>query len=153
MKNKLITMKITGIIIAAASVLAVCSCGTTRTVASDLDTEINVGYGTVKKSELTYAVDKVNMKDAENGAYTDMYEYLRGRVAGVHVGPDNSITIRGINSINLSNEPLIMVNGTEMNDLSIINPADVKSVEVLKDGSAAIYGARGANGVILITLK
>ena len=67
------------------------------------------------------------------------------------VSTDNKILIRGVNSINSSSDPLILVDGVEMSDISSLNPADVKSVDVIKDGSSAIYGMRGANGVILIT--
>ena len=63
------------------------------------------------------------------------------------------IIIRGIGSINSSNDPMILVDGSEITDLSTINPNDVKSVDVLKDASSSIYGVRGANGVILITTK
>ena len=93
------------------------------------------------------------MRPNDAAVYTDMYEYLRGRVPGVAVGTDNSITIRGVNSINLSTEPLILLDGVAITDLSTINPMDVQSVDVLKDASSSIYGARGANGVILITTK
>jgi TonB-dependent SusC/RagA subfamily outer membrane receptor len=82
-----------------------------------------------------------------------MYEYLRGRVTGVYIGPDNSIRIRGNNSINSSNEPLILLDGVEITDLGAVSPNDVYSVDVLKDASSSIYGMRGANGVILITTK
>ena len=81
-----------------------------------------------------------------------MYDYLRGRVAGVEVSPNNSIRIRGTNSINSSTEPLIIVDGSEA-DLNSVSPYDVYSVSVLKDASSSIYGVRGANGVILITTK
>ena len=128
------------------------SCGTSTKVPVE-DEAVNVGYGRVKKSDLPYAVDKVKMNNKTTDAYTDMYDYLRGRVPGVNVGPDNSITIRGVNSINSSTEPLIILDGSPITDLSIINPKDVESVEVLKDASSSIYGVRGANGVILITSK
>ncbi len=85
--------------------------------------------------------------------YSNMYDYLRGRVPGVQVTSDNKILIRGVNSINLSTDPLIILDGSEINDLSVINPNDVDSVTVLKDGSASIYGVRGANGVIIITTR
>ena len=68
-------------------------------------------------------------------------------------GGTPSILIRGINSITSSTEPLILVDGVEVHDISYLNPRDVRSVDVLKDGSAAIYGSRGGNGVILLTLK
>lgn len=82
-----------------------------------------------------------------------MYDYLRGKVAGVEVRPDNTIFIRGHNSMYASTDPLILLDGTEITDLSIVNPYDVYSVDVLKDASSAIYGMKGANGVILITTK
>ena len=87
------------------------------------------------------------------GFFTNMYDYLRGKVAGVQVNPDNSIYIRGINSREASRAPLILLDGLEIEDLSTINPQDVYSVDVLKDASTAIYGLKGANGVILITTK
>ena len=130
-------------------------CGTTYR-ASDMggaDQEVNIGYGTTKRGDLPSSVATLDIQDREIDGYNNMYDYLRGRVPGVSVGPDNSITIRGKSSINLSNEPLIMVDGVEIEDLSIINPKDVKTVDVIKDGSSSIYGVRGANGVILITTK
>ena len=118
------------------------------------DSEVNIGYGTVKKGDLTTAVSSLNMeKDSQTKSYADMYEYLQGRVPGLQVAPDKRIIIRGIGSINSSNDPLILVDGSEITDLSTINPSDVKSVDVLKDASSSIYGVRGANGVILITTK
>ncbi|MBR1406358.1 MAG: TonB-dependent receptor plug domain-containing protein [Bacteroidales bacterium] len=118
---------------------------------------VNVGYGEVTQESLTYSVSSVDMSQIENGTYNTIYDYLEGRVPGVRViktgDSTASIQVRGINSINSSTEPLIIVDGTEVRDLSFINPRDVKSVDVLKDGSAAIYGSRGAGGVIIITLK
>ena len=69
------------------------------------------------------------------------------------VKPGGSIQIRGISSVNSSTEPLILVDGVEVRDLSNINPMDVESIDVLKDASASIYGVRGANGVIIVKLK
>ena len=77
---------------------------------------------------------------------------IQGRCAGVVVS-GNSIVIRGIGTITLSSEPLFVVDGVEMRDISHINPKEVKDIQILKDSAAAIYGSRGANGVILITLK
>lgn len=130
-----------------------CSCGAARgTNDTTQDNEVNIGYGTIDKDDLTYAVSTVKLNEQEN-TYTNMYEYLRGRVPGVVVGNDNSITIRGVNSLNSSSEPLILLDGTAITDLSIVNPHDVYSVDVLKDASSSIYGLRGSNGVILITTK
>ena len=131
-----------------------CSCGASSNSAykPDTDEQVNVGYGTTDKKDLTYAVSSVKVDEKEI-SYSNMYDYLRGRVPGVLIGPDNSITIRGNNSVNSSNEPLILLDGVEITDLSSVSPNDVYSVDVLKDASTAIYGMRGANGVILITTK
>jgi TonB-dependent Receptor Plug Domain. len=79
-----------------------------------------------------------------------MYDYLRGRVPGVQVTADNRIIIRGIGTNSGNTDPLILVDGVEVTDLSTIDPAYVKSVDVIKDGSSAIYGMQGGNGVIII---
>lgn len=135
--------------------LAVCSCGTAERipVENHLDDEVNTGYGTVKRRDLTLAIDKVSIKDTDVCSYDNLTDYLRGRVAGVEVSQDGRIRIRGINSLNSPTDPLIMCDGSECHDINTINPMDVQSVEVLKDASASIYGVRGANGVILITTK
>lgn len=131
------------------------ACATPNSVPapSPMDEEINVGYGTTTRKELGYAVGKVNVDPMAVSSYTSIAEYLRGRVAGLEVNPNGSIQIRGLNSINSSSDALIVVDGSIISDINTINPADVQSVEVLKDGSAAIYGSRGANGVVLITTK
>ncbi|MET3115684.1 TonB-linked SusC/RagA family outer membrane protein [Pedobacter sp. CG_S7] len=130
---------------------------------SDLNEVIVVGYGTVKKSDLTGSVDKVNMKDALKAPVRSFAEFLAGRVAGVQVsstdgqpGAGVNIVIRGNNSITQDNSPLYVIDGfpNENLDPNVINPEDIESIEVLKDASAtAIYGARGSNGVIIITTK
>nr|WP_226904833.1 TonB-dependent receptor [Pedobacter schmidteae] len=122
-----------------------------------------IGYGTVAKKDLTGAVGSVNMKDMQKAPVKSFDEALAGRVAGVQVAsndgqPGNSfnIVVRGQNSITQDNSPLYVVDGfpLENSNNNAINPADIESIEVLKDASAtAIYGARGANGVILITTK
>lgn len=118
---------------------------------------VNIGYGEVPQDNLTTAVSSVDMGQLERGVYNTIYDYLEGRVPGLQIIKNNggkpSILIRGINSINSSTEPLILVDGVEVQDISYLNPRDVRSVDVLKDASAAIYGSRGGNGVILITLK
>lgn len=137
----------------AGVLLFVSGCGPSLRVPRE-DTDVNIGYGTVKKSDLTTSVATLDMeRDTQTKSYSDMYEYLQGRVPGLQVTPDKRIIIRGIGSINSSTEPLILVDGAEVSDLSTINPHDVKTVDVLKDGSSSIYGVRGANGVILITTK
>ena len=116
---------------------------------------VNVGYGEVAKGDLTYAVGHVKNKD--NEVYNDIYDYFLAKVPGVRVEKTGNrgalIYIRGINSINSDNQPMYVVDGVAVDDISNINPYEVKSVDVLKDGSAAIYGVRGANGVIIINLK
>jgi len=152
---KYVAMRTVFSIIAGFSILCLFSqaCGSTANLpeTNEVDNQVNVGFGTTDKDDLTYSVSSVKMDDQHS--YPNMYEYLKGRVPGLQIGPDNSITIRGINSINSSTDPLILLDGTEINDLDAINPNDVYSVDVLKDASASIYGVRGANGVILITTK
>lgn len=115
--------------------------------------QINLGYGSVRSTMNTYAISQVKVTETEGHIYTNMIDYLRGRVAGLDITDDGKITIRGITSLNGPNDPLILVDGTEIQDITTINPMDVSKVDVMKDASASIYGSRGANGVILITLK
>ncbi len=120
-----------------------------------------IGYGTQQKSDLTGAVTSVNMEDLSNAAPSSLDEALQGRLAGVEImttdgapGSAASIRVRGSRSISASNEPLIVVDGVmdAVSDFSDIDPAEIKNVTVLKDASStAIYGSRGANGVILVT--
>lgn len=115
---------------------------------------VNVGYGYVKKKNLTSSVSKVSMDQVQVGSYTNIGEYLAGRVPGLVVqktGSGYKYTIRGATSIYASTDPLFIVDGMEVMDINYLNPRDVKSVEVLKDSSASIYGTRGACGVIIIT--
>lgn len=121
-----------------------------------------VGYGTVKKSDLTGSVGSVNGEELNTVAQTSVDQALQGRVAGVRITQTNaepgggfSVRIRGTNSITAGNEPLYVVDGLPgTNPLNSLNPSDVESIEVLKDASAtAIYGARGSNGVVIITTK
>lgn len=111
-----------------------------------------LGYGiTVSHETRTEAVSSVEMDDYSH--YKTIYEYLQGRVAGVLVVGDK-IYIRGFNSIYASMEPLFIVDGVAVEDISWISPRDVKRIDVLKDSAAcALYGSRGANGVIIITMK
>lgn len=117
---------------------------------------VNVGYGYVKRKNLVNSVSKVPMENDQNMSYNDIGEYLMGRVPGLTViktGTTYKYIIRGISSINSQTDPLFIVDGVEVMDISYLNPRDVKSVEVLKDSSASIYGTRGACGVILITTR
>ena len=120
-----------------------------------------IGYGTQQKSDLTGAVTSVNMEDLANTAASSVDEALQGRLAGVEImttdgepGSAASIRVRGSRSITASNEPLIVVDGVmdAVANFADIDPAEIKNVTVLKDASStAIYGSRGANGVILVT--
>ena len=130
--------------------------------AEALDEVVVVGYGTVKKRDLTGSVASLNSEVISAVPSTTAIEALQGRASGVVVSNTNwspgsspSILIRGKRSINASNDPLFVVDGIPVTGgISEISPSDIESMEVLKDASAtAIYGSRGANGVILITTK
>lgn len=137
------------------------------TLKPDLSNKLNetvvIGYGTAKKQDLTGSVATVKMTDIEQLPITSIDQALQGRIAGVDIvgtggapGSASSINIRGARSITASNEPLIVVDGVmdAVTDLSDINPADIANISVLKDASStAIYGAKGANGVIMITTR
>ena len=112
---------------------------------------MQVGYGSQKKRDMTTSVSKIDGRTPKFASYPDIYSMISGEVPGVRVA-GRSITIRGRNSINLGGQPLFVVDGTVMSSVDNILPQMVKSIEVIKDGSAAIYGSRGANGVIIITL-
>lgn len=129
--------------------------------ASTLEEVIVVGYGTVKKRDLTGSVAQVDAAELSNQSVNSVTDVLRGNVAGLQIGFSASpkgtsqIQIRGNNSLTAGTSPLIVVDGILFTgDLSDINPADIDKLDVLKDASsAAVYGARGAGGVILITTK
>lgn len=118
---------------------------------SDSDEDIQVGYGTIKRKNLTTDVGYIDGQDEANSSYTNIYDMIRGKVPGVQV-TGNKIIIRGVSSINLSSDPLLVVDGIVVNSIDNISPRQVKSITVLKGANSAIYGSRGANGVIMITL-
>lgn len=127
-----------------------------------LNDVIVVGYGTARKRDVTGSVSSVSAKSLEKTPIISADQMLQGRVSGLQFtqtdgqpGSATSIRIRGTNSINSGNQPLYVIDGfAGLGDLNSINPGDIESIEVLKDASAtAIYGSRGANGVILITTK
>ncbi|AWO02187.1 SusC/RagA family TonB-linked outer membrane protein [Chitinophaga alhagiae] len=134
-----------------------------RVSASELSETVVIGYGTQKRSDLTGSVGSVNVNDMNKAPVASFDEALAGRVAGVQVsstegqpGAGITISIRGNNSLTQDNSPLYVIDGfpIESPDNNMINPDDIESIDVLKDASAtAIYGARGANGVIIITTK
>lgn len=126
-----------------------------------LDQAVAIGYGTSKKGDLTGSVAVVEMENIQDTPATSVASTLQGRIAGVDIvsgsgepGQTTSIQIRGARSLNAGNEPLIVVDGVldAVGSLDDINPSDIVSISVLKDvSSTAIYGSRGANGVILVT--
>ena len=127
-----------------------------------LDEVVVVGYGTMKRKEMTSAISHIGAKDLNQISSLDASMLLQGKVSSVSVSntaladPNNqgSIQIRGVSSRNAGLGPLIVVDGVPGGDMTNINPADIESIDVLKDGAAsAIYGTRGSNGVILINLK
>ncbi len=130
--------------------------------AQALQEVVVVGYGVQKKSHLTGAISKFQDATAEDRPIARVDEALQGRIAGVSItktsseaGSDPQIRVRGMGSLSASNTPLVVVDGYPIADgLSFVDMNDVESIEVLKDAaSAAIYGSRGANGVILVTTK
>jgi TonB-linked SusC/RagA family outer membrane protein len=122
---------------------------------------VAVGYGTMKKSDITGSVTSVTSKDFVKGVATNALQLLSGKAAGVNISQANAepggtlnISVRGAGSINSSNSVLIVIDGLPGGSTANINPSDIESIEVLKDASAAaIYGTRAANGVVLITTK
>ena len=119
--------------------LLVCSCGTGKYVSkSDDDTN-------------TYSSTKIKV-DNNAAAYKDIYEYLQGKVPGVQI-VGTSIRIRGMSTPTGNPDALIILDGMEVSDVSDVSPADIASVEVLKDSEATLYGMRGANGVVIIKTK
>lgn len=127
-----------------------------------LDEVVVVGYGSMKRKEMTSAISHVSSKDFSSVSSIDASMLIQGKVSGVSVSntavadPNNygSIQIRGVSSRSAGNGPFIVVDGIPGGDITNINPSDIESIDVLKDGAAsAIYGTRGSNGVILINLK
>lgn len=136
-----------------------------------MDEVVVVGYGTMKRSDITGSVVSVKAEDMQQTSASTMDQMLQGRAAGMQLtsnsgaaGGSSSIQIRGINSLNSSNEPVYVIDGAIItseagsnvfsNPLADLNPNDVESIEILKDASAtAIYGAQAANGVIIVNMK
>ena len=141
-----------------------------ETKMKDIDEVVMVGYGSQKKSDVTGAIGSVKSEDFNKGLVANVGQLLQGKVAGVNVanvsgepGANQNIVIRGVGSLRSGTTPLYVIDGFVIdnsntgvanNPMNFINPDDIASMDVLKDASAsAIYGARGANGVIVITTK
>lgn len=126
-----------------------------------LDEVVVIGYGSVKKKDVTTAITTVSTKDLDQKPIISADQALQGKAAGVSVVKPNGlpgqkmvIRVRGTTSMNSSNDPLYVVDGVTLDDISYLSSNDIESMQVLKDASsAAIYGSRAANGVILITTK
>ena len=153
----------------------------TLTLGETLEEVVVTGYGTVKKKDATGAVNTINSKEFQKGIVTSPEQLMQGRVAGVQItqnsgepGGGINVRIRGTSSVNGGNQPLFVIDGVPLtsdntsgeggvqgigrqpakNPLNFLNPDDIESIDILKDASAtAIYGSRGAQGVVLITTK
>ncbi len=127
-----------------------------------LDEVVTIGYGTVKKSNLTSSISKITSDAIQNRPVSTLSEVFQGQLAGVNAqatsggipGEDLTIRIRGINTINGNSSPLYVIDGVPRDNMRDINPSDIATIQILKDASAtSIYGSRGANGVVLIETK
>ncbi|GHT24706.1 SusC/RagA family TonB-linked outer membrane protein [Bacteroidia bacterium] len=129
--------------------------------AQSLDEVVVVGYGTVKKANVVGSIARIDEKAIEERPISRIESALQGQMAGVSIrnvsgspGADITISVRGAASINGQSTPLYVVDGVPIDNLSGINPNDIQSIEILKDAaSAAIYGSRGSNGVVLVSTK
>ncbi len=122
-------------------------------IPSEKNQEIAVGYGYMTKNQMTTAVSYMENNNDEYCHFNSIFDLISGRLTGVQVmagGGEPQVIIRGQGSLNLSNCALYVVDGVVVNSISSITPCHVKRIDVIKDGSAAIYGSRGANGVVII---
>ncbi|WP_297089342.1 TonB-dependent receptor [uncultured Draconibacterium sp.] len=150
-------MKLQEVVLGTASTYNV----TMEQDAIGIEEVVAIGYGSMKKSDLTGAVASVASEDIIRVTPTQAAKAIQGQVAGVTVkkssgrpGAGYDLNIRGLNSINYDNSPLVVIDGVMGGDINVLNPSDIETMDVLKDASAtAIYGSRGANGVIIITTK
>ena len=125
----------------------------------DIEEVVAIGYGSMKKSDLTGSVASIDSKDLKQGVVFSSEQILQGKVAGLSVIQSSgdptstaSMRLRGGTSLSASNEPLVVIDGVPGVDFNTVQPSEIVSVDILKDASAtAIYGSRGANGVILVT--
>lgn len=157
MNLKLIDMK-RFLLLPAILLLILAGCSSSRNAVSRSGNDtVYDGYSHVPNDANTHSISTLDAERNKNRVYKSIYDMLIGEVAGVRVemtGSDSAnIYIRGRNSINGSSQPLFIVDGSEVNDISYLNPNDVERIDVLKDSSASMYGVRGANGVIVITTK
>ena len=114
------------------------------------DESVNIGYGTSRKKDVTTSIGVIDGNNPVFVSYHNIFDMIRGRIPGVEVNGE-SIKIMGSSSLNISTEPLFVVDGIIVNSITDISPQTVKSIEVLKGPAATVYGTRGSNGVIVIT--
>ncbi|MDF2380323.1 SusC/RagA family TonB-linked outer membrane protein [Nostoc ellipsosporum NOK] len=127
----------------------------------DLEDIVIIGYNSTKRKDLTASVSSISKDALSDRTLFSLADAMKGKAAGVQIiqndgtpGSENTIRIRGASSISASSAPLFVVDGVLQDDINTLNPGDIESVEILKDASGtAMYGARGANGVILVTTK
>ena len=153
----------TNLILIATIAIAVCSCGSQRNIiryndeTEGTDEVVNVGYGSRTRSEMTSSANIISSETGVNITYKNIGEYLQGKVAGVQVSnvddAEPTIIIRGAGTLNSGTTPLYILDGIEISSIGHLDPNDIYSVEVLRDASAAIYGAKAANGVLVFTTK
>ena len=118
----------------------------------DIDNEVvDVGYRNAKKKTLTSPVGEIKGTKSKYASYNNIYDMIRGEVPGVAVN-GTSIMIRSTTTVNGNTEPMFVVDGVPVNTIDNIQPIDVRSISILKGSSAAVYGSRGSNGVIIINL-
>ena len=116
--------------------------------------EVSLDYNELEQKYVAIKVDRVKAgQQIDSARFRNIYDLIRNRLSGVYVTRDNKIRIRGVNSIISPQDPLFVVNGSIVSSINDILPVDVEDIGVLKDSAAAIYGSRGANGVIVITTK
>lgn len=115
---------------------------------------VAIGYGHVLDKDKLNSIASLNYKDTDFSQYQDMYDLIRGKFAGVEI-VNGEIIVRGVNSFHGSSAALIVLDGVIVDNdmLTTLHPIEVKSIDILKDGGSAIYGSRGANGVVLIETK
>ncbi len=126
----------------------------------EIDEEIVIGYGSMKKRDVMGAIASVSSEEIEEKTPINIYDALQGQVAGVEIitgsgapGEEAEVRVRGTSTFEGGTKPLYVVDGVISENIDDLNPNDIESVEILKDASAAIYGSRSANGVFLITTK
>lgn len=129
-------------------------------LADEFEQVVVIGYGTTRQKNLTYSIAKVGERELKDIPITSFQQGLQGKVAGLQISSPSGrpgsvpfLRLRGISSVNLSSDPLYVIDGVVVLNLDGLNPDDIASVEVLKDASAQIYGVNGSNGVILVTTK